>query len=141
MIKNIIIKKILVFSLLFVAVFASASSTMAENIPKPDTLGNLNKTANKAYTGTDNNANPSGFVGEELPTLVGKVIGTGLSFLGVIFLILMIYGGFLWMLARGDGSQVSKAKDLIEAAIIGLVIVTSAYAITAWLGQKLTTGV
>lgn len=104
-----------------------------------DTLKNLNKTANKAYTGSETGS-ITGSVGQSLPTLVGKIIGTVLSFLGVIFMVLMIYGGFLWMLDRGEGSHAKKAKDLIEAAIIGLVIVMSAYAITAWIGQKLTTG-
>src|SRR3989344_1918510 len=65
----------------------------------------------------------------DAPTLLGQLIGVALSLLGVIFLILMIYGGFLWMTARGDGSQIDKAKGLMTAAIIGLIIVLSAYAI------------
>lgn len=63
-------------------------------------------------------------------SIVGTIITTALSLLGVIFLVLMIYGGFLWMTARGDEAQVTKAKDLMQAAIIGLVVVISAYAIS-----------
>jgi len=62
--------------------------------------------------------------------LIGKIVQAALSFLGIIFFILMIYGGYLWMLARGNEQQVDKAKNLITAAIIGLIIVLSAYAIS-----------
>jgi len=126
-----IIKKILVFIFLALAVLVNVNFVLAQ-----DTLKNLNTTANKAYKGTNNNAEMQN---QDLPTLVGRMIGTMLSFLGVVFLILMIYGGFLWMLDRGEGSHAKKAKELIEAAIIGLIIVLSAYALTSWLGTRLTT--
>ena len=69
---------------------------------------------------------------EETPLLemIGKIIKYILSFLGVIFLILMIYGGFLWMTAHGNEEQVKKAKALITNATIGLAIILAAYAIT-----------
>lgn len=65
-------------------------------------------------------------------TLIGKIVGAALSFVGVVFFILMIYGGILWMIARGDEQQVTKAKDLIIAAIIGIAIVIGSYAITSF---------
>jgi len=70
--------------------------------------------------------------GDELdPThLVGNIIKAFLSLLGVIFIGLMIYGGFLWMNARGDAEQVKKAQNIIRDALIGLIIVIAAYAIT-----------
>jgi hypothetical protein len=74
----------------------------------------------------------------DLPTTIGKIIGTGLSFIGVIFFVLMIYGGIIWMTARGNDQQVQKAKGIMESAIIGLIIVLSAYAITAFIGDQLT---
>lgn len=76
----------------------------------------------------------------DLPTTIGKIIGVALSLLGVIFLVLMIYGGFLWMTARGDGGQVDKAKGMITTAIVGLIIVLSAYAITYFVITKLYLG-
>src|SRR4030042_7121312 len=42
---------------------------------------------------------------------VGNFIRFGLSFIGVIFLGLMIYGGYRWMLARGKESEVGKTKE------------------------------
>lgn len=66
----------------------------------------------------------------DVPTLIGNVIGTALSMIAVIFFILMVYGGFLWMTAHGDSGQVDKAKDTIIAAIIGIIVVLASYAIT-----------
>ena len=68
----------------------------------------------------------------------GQIIGVILSFIGVIFLVLMIYSGIMWMTAAGNDQQVSKAKDLMINAIIGLIIVFAAYAITAYVGDLLT---
>lgn len=62
--------------------------------------------------------------------IVSLVIKGVLSILGVIFLILMIYAGYLWMTAAGDQEKVSKSKNLIRAAIIGLCIVIGAYVIS-----------
>ncbi len=63
---------------------------------------------------------------------IGLVIRMALSLLGVIFLSLMLYAGFLWMTARGNDQQVEKAIKTIRQAVIGLIIVTSAYSITAF---------
>lgn len=65
-----------------------------------------------------------------LTTLISSVIEIFLSFLGIIFLILMLYGGYNWMTAAGDESKVETAKSTIQRAIIGLIIIISAYAIT-----------
>ncbi len=73
----------------------------------------------------------------DLSITIGTIVGAVLAFVGVIFLILMIYGGFLWMTAQGNDQQVEKAKNLITAAIIGLIIIFAAYAITAYIGGKL----
>lgn len=62
--------------------------------------------------------------------IIANAIKTVLGFLGVIFVILMIYGGYTWMMARGNEQDVEKAKSTIRNAVIGLIIVVSAYAIS-----------
>lgn len=97
----------------------------------------LNETAGQAFTGNpgagSGDLEDSGII-TSLPYAIGKFVGAGLAFIGVVFLVLMIYGGFVWMMARGNEQEVEKAKKLIEAAIIGLIIVMSAYAITSYIG-------
>ena len=70
-------------------------------------------------------------------SLVGRVIRIALSFLGVVFFILMLYGGFLWMTAAGSDEQVGKAKKLIIAAVTGLIIVLASYAISYFILSEL----
>ena len=61
---------------------------------------------------------------------IGKIIGAALSLTGIIFFILAVYAGFLWMTARGDETQAKKARETIIMAVTGLVIILGAYAIT-----------
>ena len=80
----------------------------------------------------DNIASNSRLDNDDLPTLLGQVLGAALSFAGVIFSLLMIYGGILWMTARGNEQQTTKALDIIMAAVIGLVIVLGSYALVTF---------
>ncbi len=72
-----------------------------------------------------------------LQQLAGDIIGTALSFISVVFFMLMIYGGFLWMTARGNSDQEGKARDTIFGAVIGIIIVLAAYAITSFVFDNL----
>ncbi len=65
-----------------------------------------------------------------IPTLVGDTIEVLLGMIGIIFLILLLYAGFLYLTAGGEGDKVKKAKQLIGNAVIGIVIVVAAYALT-----------
>jgi hypothetical protein len=62
--------------------------------------------------------------------MAGKVIRVALSVSAIIFFTLMIYAGFVWMTARGEEESIKKARNTIIAAVIGLVILISGYAIT-----------
>jgi len=68
---------------------------------------------------------------------VGKVIAGALSFVGVIFLALMVYAGYLWMTARGEDEQINKAQKIITSSIIGLIITVGAYSITSFVVPKI----
>ncbi len=70
---------------------------------------------------------------QSLPQTVGEFIQIFLSILGVLFLLLTIYGGFIWMMARGNEQEVEKAKRIIEHSTIGLLIIFGAYAITYYI--------
>lgn len=69
--------------------------------------------------------------------VIGKTIGVFLSVFGIIFLSLMIFGGYKWMMASGREEEVKSAKDTIRAAIIGLIIVVMSYAITFFITNAL----
>jgi len=64
-----------------------------------------------------------------IDTGISSIITLFLSFVGLIFLIRTIISGISWMLAEGNETQISKAKDAIKHSAIGLAIVVLAYAI------------
>ena len=76
----------------------------------------------------------------DINVMIGQIITTALSFVGVIFLILMIYGGFLWMTAAGNDEKISKAKNIFRDGIIGIIVVLAAGAIYITVRELLLSG-
>jgi len=68
---------------------------------------------------------------------VGRIIAYALSFLGVVFMILIVYGGYMWLTARGNEEQITKAKDLIKHSIIGMVIVFAAFMVSYFVVDRI----
>ena len=62
-------------------------------------------------------------------TLITKVINVMLFIIGVLSVIMIVYGGILYVISAGDSGRVSKAKNTIMYAIVGLVVALLAYAI------------
>lgn len=67
---------------------------------------------------------------KDLPGIVGIIIASILGLVATMFFALMVYGGFLWMTAAGNGEQVGQAKKLIINAVLGVIVISAAYAIT-----------
>ncbi|MBI2632992.1 MAG: DUF2341 domain-containing protein [Parcubacteria group bacterium] len=67
--------------------------------------------------------------GVDLITVIGRIVNIFLSFLGLIGVILVIYAGFIWMTSGGNPEQISKAKKLMTAALVGLLIIIMSFAI------------
>jgi hypothetical protein len=76
-------------------------------------------------------------IGKTLPEIIARIINAVLQILGIIFMGLIIYGGYIWFSARGNDSEVKKAQDVLRNSVIGLIIVLAAYAITNFVGAAL----
>jgi len=74
-----------------------------------------------------------------LTDLIKSILQVILGFLGVIAVLIILWGGFIWMTAAGDDDKVSKAKQMIYSGIIGLVIIFAAYAIASFVFSNLQT--
>ena len=123
-----IITLIYLFAIASYVFFVSPLRVLAQ----ADTSYGLNDTVNKVDA-----FRVQTFDTNFLQTKTGQIIGLVLSFVGAIFLILMIYAGILWMTAQGNDQQVSKAKSLMIDAVVGMIIVFAAYALTTFLGGQL----
>ena len=91
-----------------------------------------NEAADALLDGVGVAGNSAGFCSEEQsPFLfIGGLLKALLGMLGIAFLILLIYSGILYLVDQGTGEGVKKAKALLKAAIIGMIIIVAAYAIT-----------
>jgi hypothetical protein len=69
--------------------------------------------------------------------MIANIIRIALGLLGIIAIGLIIYGGFLWMTAAGNEEQIDRAKKVLTSAVIGLVIILSAFAIATFVINNL----
>lgn len=66
------------------------------------------------------------------PWLGEYIIGIykyAISIVGILATIVMMIGGFMWLLAGGNPSKISEAKSWISASLTGLIIALSSYLI------------
>lgn len=66
----------------------------------------------------------------QILTIVGNIIKQVIMLAAVVFIILLLYAGFIWMKAQGNGEEVQKAIGIFRTAILGMLILTFAAAIT-----------
>lgn len=58
-----------------------------------------------------------------------RLINVALSFLGIIFVVIIVYTGFLFLFSFGKEERLAEAKRSFFNALIGLIIILSAYSI------------
>lgn len=101
----------------------------------PDTLTNINDQTSYFITGAGLSA-----ANTSVGSIIATVISAFLALLGIIFVVLILIAGYNWMTALGDEEKVTKAKNTLQRAIIGLIIIVAAYAITYFVFNKLPWG-
>ncbi len=122
-----ILKYLGILALSFVLISQVAQAGLLE----VNTVGEITNNTGAVQVGAGYSA------GATLGSVVAVIIKGFLGVLGIIFVILMIVAGFNWMTAAGEEEKINKAKDTLRAAIIGLIIVVSAYAITYFVFENL----
>lgn len=127
-------KNKLKFYLFFIGIFISFLSSFfvfqySFSAQKVDVLGGLSKSTPITI---QKNANVN--------DIVSNIIGTALSFVAIIFFIIIIYGGFLWMTASGNEDQAKKGLDIVIASVIGVVIILSSYTLVKFIFSTVESG-
>jgi len=64
-----------------------------------------------------------------LEAYISLIINVLLGLIGVVAVIMLIYGGFRYVLSAGDEKATTGAKNTILFAIIGIVVAVLAFAI------------
>ncbi len=70
-------------------------------------------------------------------SIISSTISVVLSVAGLVFLAIMFYAGLRWMTARGNEEFVAKAKEAMYGALIGFILVTISYGLSAFVFSKL----
>lgn len=135
MINNLKIKSSFVFLMVF-AVFLF--SFLLVNSVRAEGAGS-NTTNTGVEEGADSNTQNSGgssvvtlnnpLPTDNIPQIIGKVINAALGIVGSLALLMFIFGGITWMTAAGNEQSVTKGKNIIIWAALGLVVIFSSYAI------------
>lgn len=92
-------------------------------------------------TGLGTTGKAAGLSGGEtdLATVVGNVVNAFLGLSGLVLMIVVIYGGIRYMIAGGNEEEVKKAKQWIINGIIGLIIISLAFALSSFVLSQLIT--
>lgn len=74
----------------------------------------------------------------DLYVKINRVVSGFLGVMAFLFFGLLSYAGVRWMTARGNEEFVTTAKGSMEAAVIGLIVVMAAYAITTFIFDRIS---
>src|SRR3989338_3590357 len=72
----------------------------------------------------------------DAPKLIGRIIKASLGVVGSVALLMFIYGGFLWLTSAGSPDKITKGKNVIVWAVIGLVVIFLSYTMVDFVINK-----
>src|SRR3989338_8025177 len=108
------------------------SCALAVDSVQAQSFGNLSDSL--ANIAGQTNDTQGGKIGKaELPAIVGGILYGVLGFLGVLCLVLIIYSGIKWTMAGGNEEIVTSARQTIKYAIIGVIVILGAYALSIYI--------
>lgn len=74
----------------------------------------------------------------DITTIIARLIRTAISFIGVIAVVFVLYGGFMFMTAGGNAERVKTARKILINALLGLLLVFASFAIVSFILNALT---
>jgi len=78
---------------------------------------------------------------QTLQSYAANLIQALLGLLGIVFVALLIYGGYYYLTSAGNEEKVKKGKNVLKAAVVGIVIVLSGYTLTTFIVNMIETPV
>ncbi len=73
----------------------------------------------------------------DIGQIISMLINTAIGLAGIIFLVMLIIGGYQYFSASGDQAQAQKANKTMMFALIGLVITAIAYPVTNYVAGNI----
>ncbi|MCX6807535.1 MAG: hypothetical protein NTZ80_01870 [Patescibacteria group bacterium] len=69
-------------------------------------------------------------------TQLGVFINYILSAIGLVVLLMLLYGGVIILTSQGSDDKIGEARKIIMYAIVGAVIIALAYALNSWIFES-----
>lgn len=121
----------------YIIAFLSVAAILATTLPQPvaaadappNYVSNINYVLEQPFGGTRSVANPTQYI--------QLVYSFALGIVGIIATVLIMMGGVQWISAAGNEAIIGKAKEIIIAAVTGLVIALLSYIILLVINPKL----
>lgn len=79
----------------------------------------------------------TGLGSTDIRATIASIINVALGLLGIVALVIVLYGGFKWMTAGGSDEQVGEARKIIISGVVGLAVIFSSYAIANFVLEQL----
>jgi len=80
----------------------------------------------------------TGLGSQDIRMSIMQVVRAALGFLGVLAIIVLMYGGWVWMTAAGNADRIALAKRILINAVVGLTIIFSSFMIASFIIRALS---
>lgn len=129
--KILIMKPTKLFYTIFIITvlfFGSVTTTFAKK-----TLGDAESALGQVVA-------PTGLSEGNINYYIAGVVEVLFLTIGLVFFILMVYAGVRWFTSRGEEEYVNKARKTLIGSVIGIIIVTSGYALSTFVTSRISGG-
>lgn len=103
--------------------FVTSIALMMSSMTAVHAQGFISTTDNPSAISTATGGNSS------FRSLALVIVNFFLTFLGLIAVVMIIYGGFLYVSAAGNQEKIESAKKIIMYAVIGIIVILLSFAI------------
>lgn len=73
-----------------------------------------------------------------LTELITRIVRWIIGIVGVLALVMFVYGGLMWMTSAGNMDQVKKGKDTVIWAVAGIALVFFSYSFLSFIIKAIT---
>ncbi len=101
----------------------------------------MNKLSGVDFGQLQDQATPKFASGTKLGTVVNQVLILLFPLAGIVVFFYLIYGGYQYLMSQGDPKAIASAQQTITYAVIGFLVMVSAYFVVQALGVTLNLSV
>jgi hypothetical protein len=132
--KKIILSLVLFLGLVLLNFFIVTTDVLAvDTCPK----GELCLTPSMSIPGFYTAGDKIIITGASLANYIKAIYRYGGMFASIVAMFMLVYTGWQWLLAGGNSSKISQAKDKINGTLVGLVILFGGYLLLSLISKNL----